>query len=125
VCVLYFLFLTQKTLGIFVRCIGNDGRRDTYLVILPKYSFFKVTAVGNFTTLNTRDVKTTTKETITDWEHSLGIGLGIDIGLSDEKNDSLSLNIYYQNIPMSQPLKELNHGARRVMDKNILVEGIN
>jgi hypothetical protein len=58
-------------------------------------------------------------------EHSLGIGLEIDIDLSYEKNDSLSLNIYYQNIPMSQPLKELNHGARRVMDKNVHVEGIN
>jgi hypothetical protein len=38
-------------------CIGNDGHRDTYLVILPKYSFFKVTAVGNCTTLNAITMK--------------------------------------------------------------------
>jgi len=105
-------------------CIGNDGNRDTYLVILPKYSFSKVTAVGNFTALNANDIKTTTKETITDWEHSLGIGMGIDISLSDENSDSLSLNIYYENVPMSKPLEELNHGAR-IMGKNALGAGIN
>jgi hypothetical protein len=48
-------------------CIGNNGENDTYFVILPKYYFSKVTAVGEFATLNTNDVKTTTKETISDW----------------------------------------------------------
>lgn len=107
-------------------CINNNGQNDTYLVILPKYSFSKVTAVGKYTSLNTKDVKTTTKETITDWQHSLGIGVGLDISVSNDNTDSLCLNIYYQNVDMGKPLNELNHsGSSSFFIKNSLGAGCN
>jgi hypothetical protein len=106
-------------------CIGNNGENDTYLVILPKYSFSKVTATGQFTTLNANEVKTVTKETISDWQHSLGIGIGLDISVSNDNTDSLSLNIYYQNVDIGMVLKELNHSGSRFFIKNSLGAGIN
>ncbi|PJJ08057.1 hypothetical protein CLU83_1287 [Flavobacterium sp. 1] len=107
-------------------CINNNGQNDTYLVILPKYSFSKVTAVGKYTSLNTNDVKTTTKETITDWQHSLGIGVGLDISVSNDNTDSLCLNIYYQNVDMGKALNQLSHsGASRINTNNVLGAGCN
>jgi hypothetical protein len=106
-------------------CIGNNGENDTYFVILPKYSFSKVTAAGEFITLNANDIKTTTKETISDWQHSLGIGLGLDISVSNDNTDSLCLNIYYQNVDMGKALNELNHTGSRFFIKNSLGAGLN
>ncbi|MBF4470901.1 hypothetical protein [Flavobacterium sp. HJJ] len=107
-------------------CLGNNGQNDTYLVILPKYSFSKVAAVGEFTTINHNDVKTTSKETIVDWQHSLGIGLGLDISVSTDNTDSLCLNIYYQNVDIGTALNELNHsGSSRFFIKNSLGAGLN
>jgi hypothetical protein len=107
-------------------CIGNNGENDTYFVILPKYSFSKVTAVGEFATLNANDTKTTTEETIVDWQHSLGIGIGLDISVSADNTDSLCLNIYYQNVDMGKALNELNHsGSSKFFIKNSLGAGLN
>jgi hypothetical protein len=107
-------------------CIGNNGENDTYFVILPKYSFSKVKAVGEFATLNANDIKTTTKEIIIDWQHSLGIGIGLDISVSNDNTDSLCLNIYYQNVDMGKALNELNHsGSSKFFIKNSLGAGLN
>jgi hypothetical protein len=107
-------------------CIGNNGENDTYFVILPKYSFSKVTATGEFITSNANDIKTTTKETIVDWQHSLGIGIGLDISVSNDNTDSLCLNIYYQNVDMGESLNQLNHrGSSDFFIKNSLGAGLN
>ncbi|PKB18869.1 hypothetical protein [Flavobacterium sp. 5] len=106
-------------------CIGNDGQRNSFLVILPKYTFSKVTAVGEFTTINSKDVKTTTKETITDWQHSLGIGIGVDFSISSNNTDSFCVNIYYQNVDMGKALNQLSHNGEIVNTNNVLGLGFN
>lgn len=104
-------------------CIGNTDQNNRHIVILPKYSFSNVTAVGKFSSLNSNDVKTTTKETISDWQHSLGIGIGVDFGLSDNNTDSLCLNIYYQNVDMGETLNELSHSDAKISTNNVLGAG--
>jgi opacity protein-like surface antigen len=104
-------------------CIGNTDQNDRYIVILPKYSFSNVTAVGEFSSLNSNDVKTTTKETISDWQHSLGIGIGVNFNLSDNNTDSFCVNIYYQNVDMGKVLNELNHSDAEISTNNVLGAG--
>ncbi len=104
--------------------IGNKGRGDTYLVLLPKYSFSKVSAFGEFNYLNEDKVNARINDKITQWQHSIGIGIGIDIGVTVENDNSLSLIIFYQNFPMSKPLKELNQGPR-IIDESVFGAGMN
>jgi len=106
-------------------CLGNKSQNESYLVILPKYSFSNVTAVGEFTSLNSNNLKTTTKETISDWQHSLGIGVGVDFNVSDNNTDSFCFAIYYQNVDLGKALNQLAHSGESISTKNVIGAGFN
>ena len=106
----------------------SDNEKGTgHFLILPRYSISKIEAAGNYTTINQSNLSKSIeeKEIITKWEHSLGIGIGIDVGVSNNY-DILALNLYYNGIDMGNALNSLKHnGTAKFSTKNVIGFGIN
>ncbi|MRX41826.1 hypothetical protein GJU43_21290 [Flavobacterium sp. LC2016-23] len=92
----------------------NSG--DVFIQILPRFNVSKIGADRHYTLINQTkpSASVTTKETVSEWQHSFGIGLGIDIVLSDNSYDSISVNLYYNGVNMGKALTEVNHSGSRV-----------
>ncbi|TEB44481.1 hypothetical protein D0809_12110 [Flavobacterium circumlabens] len=92
----------------------NSG--DVFIQILPRFNVSKISADRYYTVINPikPSASVTTKETVSEWYQSFGIGLGIDIVLSDKSYDSLSVNLYYNGVNMGKALTEVNHSNSRI-----------
>lgn len=95
--------------------------------IAPKYFISKIEARGNFSTINQSNPSKSIseKEKVVEWQHSLGIGIGIDFAVSHKNYDSLSLNLYYQGIDLGNTLTSLKHSESKFSTKDVLGFGIN
>lgn len=105
----------------------NNSVGSGHFQILPRYSISKIEARGNLFTINQSNPSSSTseKEILTEWQHSLGIGLGIDFGISHKNYDSLSLNLYYNGVDMGNALSNLKHSGGKFATNNVLGFGIN
>lgn len=94
---------------------------DVSFHILPVYNISKVEAEGNYTIINQSNTSSSVskKEVISQWQHSLGIGLGIDIALSDKNFDSLAVNLYYNGVNMGKVLTDLSHNDATYRTDNL------
>ena len=90
--------------------LGGDDENEPYkgfFQIIPRYNISKITSKGSLLTINQTDFTKSTKETNTFSEirHSLGIGIGVYVNLSEKTNDALALNLYYDGIDFGNSLK--------------------
>lgn len=99
---------------------------DVSFQILPVYNISKVEAEGNYTIINQSNTSSSVskKEIISQWQHSFGIGLGIDIALSDQNFDSLAVNLYYNGVNMGEVLTDLNHNNAIYRTDNVFGFGV-
>ncbi|TDW49109.1 hypothetical protein EV144_103636 [Flavobacterium sp. 270] len=99
--------LTPK-ISLYIKEV-NSG--DVFIQILPRFNVSKIEADRNYTVVNQSDPSksVTTKSVVTEWQQSFGIGVGIDIILSDKNYDSFSINVYYNGVNMGKALKEVNN----------------
>lgn len=94
---------------------------DVFLQILPRFNLAKITAERSYTVVdqNKPSQYVTTTKRISEWQSSFGIGLGLDIVLSDKNYDSLSINVYYNGVDMGKALIEVNNSTSRVDTKTV------
>lgn len=107
--------------------LGNNGEGDSYLVILPRFSVSKIMAEGKFVQRNKSDLSKpiNEREKITEWKHSLGIGVGFDVSLSDKNYNSIAFNLYYDGVDVGSTLSSLKHSGIPFNTKEIFGLGIN
>ena len=106
--------------------IGNKEDGSNFLSILPRYTFSKIEAKGNYAKLNSDNSITENHELQNDSQHSIGLGLGYDIGLSDENTSSLSLILYYNRVNLGKTVNELeNSNEFKIKTSGVLGAGIN
>jgi hypothetical protein len=87
----------------------NSG--DVFIQILPRFNAAKIGAERYYTVINQSNPSKsdTKKEVISEWQQSFGIGVGIDIVISDRSYDSFSINLYYNGVDLGKVLKEVNN----------------
>lgn len=105
---------------------GEYGAGDALLQILPRYNISRIEARQDYTTFtqnNPAQSKTQT-EIVTAWQQSVGIGIGVDIILSDKNYDSLAVNLYYTGVNMGKALSEVESSNTRY-DSRTLGFGMN
>jgi hypothetical protein len=106
--------------------IGNKEDGSNFLTILPRYTFSKIVAKGNYAERNNDNSITEQKELQKDYQHSLGLGVGYDISLSDENTSSLSLILYYNGVSLGKVVNKLDHSNEfQVSESGVLGAGIN
>ncbi|MCP2029761.1 hypothetical protein L1276_004955 [Flavobacterium sp. HSC-32F16] len=105
---------------------GEYGAGDALLQILPIYNISRIEAQQNYTTINQNNPSQskTEKDIVTEWQQSLGIGIGVDIILSDKNYDSLAVNLYYTGVNMGKALGEVESTETRY-DSRTLGFGLN
>jgi hypothetical protein len=110
-------------------CIGDKENETNvgFFQILPRYSISKITSKGSLLTVNQTDFTKSTKETdiFSEIRHSLGIGIGVYVNLSEKTNDALALNLYYDGIDFGNSLTNLKFTQGKYTTKNVLGLGIN
>lgn len=79
--------------------------------ILPRYTISKNEGRGNYTIINKNNPSKSLieKEIIAEWQHSLGIGVGLNFAVSHKNYNSMSLNLYYNGINLGEALNKLKH----------------
>lgn len=99
---------------------------DVLLQILPIYNISKIEAEQNYTTINQSNPSQskTKKDIVTEWQQSVGIGVGIDIVLSDRNYDSFAINLYYTGVNMGKAIGEVESTETRY-DSRTLGLGMN
>jgi hypothetical protein len=106
--------------------LGNRGDGTNFMVILPRYTFSKIEAKGYFSERNDDDTISESNEIQNDIQHSLGLGVGFDIALSDENTSSLCLILYYNGVNLGKVVNELEHSSGyEINAKGVLGAGIN
>jgi hypothetical protein len=105
---------------------GEYSAGDAVLQILPRYNIARIEAQQNYTLINQSNPvqSKTQKNSVTEWQHSLGIGLGLDIILSDKNYDSLAINLYYTGVDMGEALTEVKKSNTNY-DSTTLGLGVN
>jgi opacity protein-like surface antigen len=105
---------------------GEESAGDAVLQILPRYNIARIEAQQNYTLINQSNPaqSKTQKSIVTEWQHSLGIGLGLDIMLSDKNYNSLAINLYYTGVDMGKALTEVKKSNTNY-DTTTLGLGIN
>lgn len=105
---------------------GESSAGDGLFQIMPRYSISKIEAQEKFTTVNQNNPSQsiTNKQTVTEWQHSIGIGVGVDIMLSDKNYDSLAINLYYTGIDMGKAINQVERTNTRY-DSRTLGAGMN
>jgi hypothetical protein len=107
--------------------IGNKNSDDSgYLHILPKYTYSNIEATGNRVYRNPSNLSKPIeeKEKVSENQHSFGIGLGYVIGFSDDNNQSLAFNIYFNNIDLGHALNMLKQD-RQFKTQDVIGFGLN
>lgn len=109
-------------------CLGNKGKYGSsdYIQILPKYSYSMIEAKGYKVSRNPNDLSKPIKESeiIPDVKHSIGIGVGYVFYLSQENTDTLTLNLYFNNIDLGNALNGLKQD-RRYKTQDVIGFGVN
>jgi hypothetical protein len=106
--------------------LGNNEDGTNFMSILPRYTFSKIEAKGHFSERNDDDTISESNEIQNDIQHSLGLGVGFDIALSDENTSSLCLILYYNGVNLGKVVNELEHSSEyKVNAKGVLGAGIN
>ncbi|WP_300976670.1 hypothetical protein [Flavobacterium sp.] len=102
----------------------EDGASG-YLQILPKYTYSRIEATGDKISRNPTNPSNSIKETekAIEYRHSLGIGLGWVVDFSSNNYDSISFNIYFNNIDLGNALNML-HQERRFKTDDVLGFGV-
>jgi opacity protein-like surface antigen len=102
-------------------CSNESSSGDIFFQLLPRYNISKIEAVGNYTIINQSNPSNsvTKKEIITEWQQSFGIGIGVDIILSDKNYDSLAVNLYYNGVNLGKALNDLSHNNARYNSKTL------
>jgi hypothetical protein len=105
---------------------GEFSAGDALLQILPRYNISRIEAQQNRTMVNQSNPaqSKSQKEIVTEWQHSIGIGIGVDIILSDKNYDSLAVNLYYTGVNMGKALTEVKSTETRY-DSRTLGLGLN
>ncbi|UUF13411.1 MULTISPECIES: hypothetical protein [Flavobacterium] len=105
---------------------GEYSAGDVLLQILPVYNISRIEAQQNYSTINQNNPSQskTKKDIVTEWQQSVGIGLGIDIILSDKNYDSLAVNLYYTGVNMGKAIGEVESTNTRY-DSRTLGFGLN
>jgi hypothetical protein len=88
--------------------LGNKEDGDGYICIIPKYSYATTQAKRDSSTRNPNNLSTPIekKDKASASHHAVGIGVGYVIDLSDDNGQSLALNLYLNNINISQALNK-------------------
>jgi len=105
---------------------SDDSAGEALLQILPMYNISRIEAHGNYATINPNNQNQILKENkiATEWQHSIGIGAGVDIMLSDVTYDSLAINLYYTGVNMGKAMNNVVKTERRY-DSRTLGLGLN
>jgi len=108
-------------------CSTEFSAGDVFFQILPRYNISKVQVDRTFTVINQSNPSNSVskKQTASEWQHSLGIGVGIDIILSDENYDSLAINLYYNGVDMGKLVTDLSQNNTKYSTNNTLGLGLN
>ena len=107
-------------------CLGNKNDGTNYLVILPRYTLSRINANGSFSNYNESNNIVVADEFQTDIQHSLGLGVGINVFLSNETSSSLCLILYYNGVNMGKVINELDHSSGYEFNSNgVLGAGLN
>ena len=105
---------------------GEYSAEDALLQILPIYNISRIEAQEKYTLINQNNpsLSKTEKKIVTEWQQSIGIGIGVDIILSDKNYDSLAVNLYYTGVNMGKALTEADRTQTRY-DSRTLGFGMN
>jgi hypothetical protein len=112
------------------KIVLGDHEDDTsgHLQILPKYTISKIEAKRTLSSRNPNNLSNpiVEKERVTDLQHSLGIGIGLTIGFSEEYSNTLAINLYYNGINLGTALNKLKHnGSYEFNTQDVLGLGVN
>lgn len=106
--------------------LGNKKDGAGYLVILPRYTFSQIEAKGDFIVTNENSTLTESHDFQRDSQHSLGIGIGYDVDISDDHSNSLCLILYYNGVDLGKVINEMEHSSGyEINDKGVLGVGVN
>ncbi len=107
-------------------CIGNKRDGANYLVILPRYTISKIEAKGNFVEFNENGTSKNNYEFEKSTQHSVGLGIGLDIPLSGDNSNSICLIIYYNGVNLGKVINNLEHSSDYKFNSNgVLGAGVN
>jgi len=103
-------------------CLGNNGDGESYLTLRPKYNFSRIQAKGSHFVINKDNPLESVeeKDQFIEWRHSLGIGLGYDIYVSDKNTSSVGIILYYQGIEMGNAVSKLKFNTSNYSTKDVL-----
>jgi hypothetical protein len=106
--------------------LGENDEGDSYISIRPKYNFSKIQASGTHSIVNqsnpTKSVQI--QDNYTEWLHSLGIGIGFHIYVSDKNSNTIAFILYYQGIQMGNALSQLKFSNENYTTKDVLGIGV-
>jgi hypothetical protein len=106
--------------------IGNKNDGASYLVILPRYTISKIEAKGNFVEYNENGTYINYNEFEKSTQQSLGLGVGLDIPLSDDNSNSIGFILYYNGINLGKAINSLQHSVGYEFNSNgVLGLGVN
>jgi hypothetical protein len=106
--------------------LGNKKDGAGYLVILPRYTFSQIEAKGDFITANENNTLTESRDFQKDSQHSLGLGIGYDVAISNDHSNSLCLIVYYNALNLGKVVNEMEHSSSyKINDKGVLGAGVN
>lgn len=108
-------------------CLGNEQENGTSFVsIRPKYNFSRIQSNGSHFIINKVNPLNSVeeKDEYLEWKHSLGIGLGFDIYISDKNSNAVAIILYYQGIEMGDALSKLKFSTLNYSTKDVLGIGI-
>jgi hypothetical protein len=106
--------------------LGNKKDGSGYLVILPRYTFSQIEAKGDFVASNENNILTESHDFQKTLQHSLGLGIGYDVDISDNHSNSLCLILYYNGVNLGQVVNEMEHSSGYEINENgVLGAGVN
>jgi hypothetical protein len=106
--------------------LGNKKDGAGYLVILPRYTFSQIEAKGDFITTNENNTLTESHDFQKASQHSLGLGIGYDVDISNDHSNSLCLILYYSGVNLGKVINEMEHNSGyEINDKGVLGAGLN
>ncbi len=106
--------------------LGDNDEGDSFISIRPKYNFSKIQASGTHIVVNQSNPAKSvqTQNNYTEWRHSLGIGIGFHIYVSEKNSNTLAFILYYQGIQMGNALSQLKFSNENFTTKDVLGIGV-
>lgn len=105
--------------------IYTEEENHYSISILPKYSFSKINASIDYATVQNLEIVLPFKNEIASANvHSFTIGMGFNINLDKEMQQSLAFNLYLNNIDFGKALNRFDKLNNSVNTKNYLGFGI-